>query len=450
MIELTVSELSLAIKRKLETSFDSVRVRGEIAQKKLYSSGNLYFSLKDKDGSIIQAICWGRTLQDLKEIPDEGAEVICTGRVTTYGARSQYQLTVESIELAGQGALLKMLEERKKKLAAEGLFDDARKKPLPFLPQVIGVVTSPDGAVISDIWHQLNQRFPRRVLLWPVAVQGATAAAQVAEAIAGFNAMPMGGAIPRPDVLIVARGGGSLEDLMPFNEEIVVRAATASAIPLISAIGHQTDYTLLDFAADKRASTPTDAAKIAVPVRTELLAKVMDSGRKLLLSVHHLVDNRHNALRGASLGLVDLRSVIDNRAQMLDSYGKRLGFAGTVYLRNRLGTVTTTAGKLRHPREYIASNTLKLRNVSERLKLSFNNALKDYSRKLGEHGKLLESVSYKNVLARGYSVIKDNKGRVVSSVNSLKHGQSITLTLHDGETSAVIGTKQEVKQGNLF
>src|SRR5262249_6361509 len=264
--EFTVSEISAAVKRTLEGTFERVRVRGEVSKPNYHGSGHPYLSLKDEN-AVIDACAWRATVGRLKLRLEHGMEVIVTGRVTSYPGSSKYQIVIESVELAGEGALLKMLEDRKKKLASEGLFDAARKKPLPFLPEVIGVITSPTGAVIRDILHRIEERFPRRVILWPVVVQGENAAAQIASAIAGFNAIEEGSAVPRPDVLIVARGGGSLEDLMAFNEEVVVRAAAASRIPLISAVGHETDTTLIDFASDLRAPTPTAAAEMAVPVR---------------------------------------------------------------------------------------------------------------------------------------------------------------------------------------
>ncbi|HEV2302530.1 MAG TPA: exodeoxyribonuclease VII large subunit, partial [Stellaceae bacterium] len=263
--EYTVSELSFALKRSIEDNFAFVRVRGEISGFKRHSSGHCYLALKDAE-AVLDAVVWRATALRLGLAPEDGMEVVCTGRLTTYPGRSKYQLVIETIELAGIGALLKLLEERRQRLAAEGLFAAERKKKPPFLPELIGIVTSPSGAVIRDILHRLNDRFPRRVLLWPAAVQGEGAAAQVAAAIEGFNSLPRGG-VPRPDLLIVARGGGSLEDLMPFNEEIVVRAAALSAIPLISAVGHETDTTLIDYASDVRAPTPTAAAEMAVPVR---------------------------------------------------------------------------------------------------------------------------------------------------------------------------------------
>jgi exodeoxyribonuclease VII large subunit len=258
--EFSVTELSAALKRAVEDQFAVVRVRGEISGLKFHSSGHVYFDLKD-DKAVLNAVIWRTTTARLKVRPEAGMEVICTGKLSTYAGTSRYQIIVEQVEMAGLGALMALLEERKKRLAAEGLFDGARKRPLPFLPEIIGVITSPTGAVIRDIMHRLQARFPRRVLLWPVAVQGEKAAAEIAAAIAGFNAMTAN----RPDLIIVARGGGSVEDLMAFNDEGVVRAAAASVIPLISAVGHETDTTLIDFAADVRAPTPTAAAEIAVP-----------------------------------------------------------------------------------------------------------------------------------------------------------------------------------------
>src|SRR6201991_3157065 len=278
--EFTVSELSFALKREIETAFPRVRVRGEISQPSFPRSGHCYFRIKDEN-AVLDAVCWKTSLPRLGIKIEEGMEVIVTGKITTYAGSSRYQIIVDRLELAGEGALLKLLEDRRKKLAAEGLFDADRKRALPFLPEVIGVVTSPTGAVIRDILHRISDRFPRRVLVWPVLVQGEDAARQVAAAIRGFNALAPGGAVPRPDLLIVARGGGSIEDLMPFNEEIVVRAAAESAIPLVSAVGHETDTTLIDFASARRAPTPTAAAEMAVPVRSDLLNEIGHVGQRL-------------------------------------------------------------------------------------------------------------------------------------------------------------------------
>ncbi|MFZ1194545.1 MAG: exodeoxyribonuclease VII large subunit, partial [Pseudolabrys sp.] len=278
VVEWTVSELSAALRRTVEDAYGYVRVRGEISGfKGPHSSGHAYFALKD-EGARLEAVIWKSAYGRMRVKPEEGLEVIVTGRLTTYPGRSSYQIVIDRLEPAGIGALMKLLEERKKKLAAEGLFDEARKQLLPFLPKIIGVVTSPTGAVIRDILHRLEERFPRRVLVWPVRVQGETSAAEVANAIRRFNELPELGPIPRPDLIIVARGGGSLEDLWSFNEEIVVRAAAVSMIPLISAVGHETDVTLIDFASDRRAPTPTAAAEIAVPVRAELMLSLSDLG----------------------------------------------------------------------------------------------------------------------------------------------------------------------------
>src|SRR6188768_217731 len=282
VVEWTVSELSSALRRTVEDAYGYVRVRGEVSGFKGASpSGHVYFRLKD-DKAVLEAVIWKGTFGRMRVRPEEGLDVIVSGKLTTFAGSSKYQIVIDSLEPAGIGALMKLLEERKKKLAAEGLFDEARKQLLPYLPTVIGVVTSPTGAVIRDILHRLKDRFPRRVLVWPVRVQGEGSAEQIAAAIDGFNALPDGGHIPRPDLLIVARGGGSLEDLWSFNEEIVVRAAAGSMIPLISAVGHETDVTLIDFAADQRAPTPTAAAEMAVPVRSELMLRVDGCARRVL------------------------------------------------------------------------------------------------------------------------------------------------------------------------
>ena len=300
--EFTVSEISQAVKRTLEGRFERIRVRGEISGFKRATSGHLYFALKDEEAKL-DGVCWRMTAQRLAIAPEDGLEVIATGRISSYPGRSSYQLIIDSLELAGEGALLKLLEDRRKKLASEGLFASERKRALPFLPAVIGVVTSPTGAVIRDILHRLRDRFPRHVLIWPVLVQGEGAKEQIAAAIAGFNAIAPGGRIPRPDLLIVARGGGSLEDLWAFNEEIVVRAAAASEIPLISAVGHETDTTLIDFAADVRAPTPTAAAEMAVPVRADLLADVQQDGARLGRALRRLSEESRLRLEGLARGL---------------------------------------------------------------------------------------------------------------------------------------------------
>jgi len=324
--EYTVSELSGAVKRVIEGEFGLVRVRGEVGRVSRPASGHLYFDLKD-DRSVIAAISWKGQVARMQVRPEEGMEVVATGRMTTFPGQSKYQLIVEDVAPAGAGALMAMLEKRRAALAAEGLFDAARKKPIPFLPSVIGVVTSPSGAVIRDILHRLRDRFPRHVLVWPVAVQGQACAPEVAAAIRGFNAIEPGGPVPRPDLIIVARGGGSLEDLWGFNEEIVVRAAAASRIPLISAVGHETDTTLIDFAADRRAPTPTAAAEMAVPVRLELLAAVDGLGARAVRAAVTGVGLRGQRLRDLGRALPRLDSLVQGPAQRLDLWGGRLGAA---------------------------------------------------------------------------------------------------------------------------
>jgi exodeoxyribonuclease VII large subunit len=315
--EFSVSEISGAIKRAIEGGFSHIRVRGEVGRLSLPRSGHVYLDLKD-DRSVLAGVIWKGTAQRLAHPPEEGMEVIATGRLTTFPGQSKYQMVIEDLRPAGAGALMAMLEKRRLALAAEGLFDPARKKPLPFLPAVIGVVTSPSGAVIRDILHRLRDRFPRPVLIWPAAVQGVNCAPEVARAIRGFNALPRDGAIPRPDLIIVARGGGSLEDLWGFNEEIVVRAAAESAIPLISAVGHETDTTLIDHAADWRAPTPTAAAERAVPVRMDLLAGLRGQENRLTRGMTAALGNRKQRLADLSRALPRADSLLDAARQRLD------------------------------------------------------------------------------------------------------------------------------------
>src|SRR5216683_644981 len=322
--EWTVSELSAALRRTVEDAFGFVRVRGEISGfRGAHASGHCYFALKD-EGAKIEAVIWKGAFARMRIKPEEGLEVIATGRLTTYPGRSTYQIVIEALEPAGLGALMALLEQRKKTLAAEGLFDEARKQLIPFLPNRIGVVTSASGAVIRDILHRLGERFPRPVLVWPVRVQGEGSAAEIAAAIHGFNALPESGALSRPDLIIVARGGGSLEDLWSFNEEIVVRAAAASMIPLISAVGHETDVTLIDFAADRRAPTPTAAAEMAVPVRVELSTRVNGLARRSLACWLRGQEARRTELRAAIRALPTAEELFALPRQRLDHAGTRL------------------------------------------------------------------------------------------------------------------------------
>ena len=427
--EYTVSEISTALKRTVETEFEHVRVRGEISGFKRHSSGHLYYCLKDTE-AVLDAVSWRGAVARLGIQPEDGLEVIASGRLTTYPGRSKYQMVIEHLELAGQGALLKLLEDRRKKLAAEGLFDATRKRPLPFLPQVIGVITSPTGAVIRDILHRLADRFPRHVLLWPVAVQGEGAAEQVAAAIRGFNGLAPSGKVPRPDLLIVARGGGSLEDLWAFNEEVVVRAAAASTIPLISAVGHETDTTLIDFTSDRRAPTPTAAAEMAVPVRRELLLGVVDSGRRMMAAANRLFEERRLRLTAAARGLPDLRRRIDDRRQALDDRAERLHNALPVWIERRRAGYAQIAARLaaglktRRTAEQaaVARGRDRLGHAVARLLPTIRRRLDDRRGALATAGRLLETLSYEQVLDRGFALVRDGAGRPVMSGEGAKAG----------------------------
>ena len=458
--EFSVSEISGLLKRTLEERFDHVRVRGEISGFKRHSSGHLYLALKDAD-AVLDAVCWRGTAGRLGLKPEDGMEVIATGRITTYPGRSKYQLVIEAMELAGEGALLKLLEERRKKLAAEGLFDAARKKALPYLPEIIGVVTSPTGAVIRDILHRLADRFPRRVLIWPVAVQGAGAAEQVAAAIAGFNRLLAGGPIPRPDLIIVARGGGSLEDLWAFNEEVVVRAAAASAIPLISAVGHETDTTLIDFAADRRAPTPSAAAEMAVPVRAELLGQVMEHGQRLFRGLERMLAERRTRLEGLARGLPDPRHLLEQSTQRLDDWSERLRNAVLNFVKHlgeRLARLPEPQRALAHlvrAKEHeLAAAAARFRREPFLAELArhardaarFGERLGPAVRHLAERseervlglGHRLENLSYKRVLARGFALVRDGKGEAVTRAGATVPGMAVAIEFQDGHVGATI------------
>jgi len=435
--EFSVGEISKLLKKTVEETFGLVRIRGEIAECKYHSSGHCYVTLKDET-AILAAVCWRGQVGKLGLRLEVGMEVICTGRLTTYPGQSKYQLVIESATLAGMGALLKLLEERKQKLAAEGLFDPARKQLLPFLPDVIGVVTSPTGAVIRDILHRLEDRFPRHVLVWPVAVQGEGAAQQIATAIEGFNNLPASGPVPRPDILIVARGGGSVEDLMPFNEEIVVRAAAASDIPLIAAVGHETDTTLIDFAADVRAPTPTAAAEMAVPVRADLLAQVMDDGRRLWDSLRRHVNERRERLELMARALGDPMRAIEPLAQRLDERAERLALGWESYFHRRASRVSEAAGKLRHPRDIVSLATQRLITAEHKMQSCWRELFLRKQNRLETLGTVLGHLSPKAVLGRGYALVTDISGHVVTSSKQVKSGDKVRIEFGDGAKKAKI------------
>ena len=455
---LTVSEISRAVKSTLEQSFDRVLVRGEISGFKRAASGHLYLALKDEN-AVLDGVCWRGTAQRLGLRPEDGMEVIARGRITSYPARSKYQIVIDSLELAGEGALLKLLEARKKALAAEGLFEESRKRPLPYLPQVIGVVTSPTGAVIRDILHRLADRFPRRVLLWPVLVQGEGAAAQVAAAIEGFNRLEPGAGLPRPDLLIVARGGGSLEDLWAFNEEIVVRAAAASEIPLISAVGHETDTTLIDFAADRRAPTPSAAAEIAVPVRAELVSHIQDRERRLLAALRRRLAEAASLVEGLARGLPDPARLVGELAQRLDDRGERFEIALRTGLRQRANSLREWGNRLPHPGRQIGGLQENLQGQAERLERRGRRLVREHRQSFAELnsaarlrrawqrqlrqrgdalaalGRILEGTSYQSALKRGFTVVRHG-GKVVMRAQEVAAGQDLEIEFADGRLAA--------------
>jgi exodeoxyribonuclease VII large subunit len=487
--EFTVSELSSALKRTVEDAYGQVRVRGEISGfRGPHSSGHCYFALKDESAKI-EAVIWKGVHSRMRFKPQEGLEVIATGKLTTYPGSSKYQIVIEAIEPAGIGALMALMEERKKKLAAEGLFDEARKQLLPWLPEVIGVVTSPTGAVIRDILHRLQDRFPRWVLVWPVRVQGEGSAEQIAAAIRGFNALPVGGRIPRPDLLIVARGGGSLEDLWSFNEEIVVRAAAESMIPLISAVGHETDVTLIDFAADKRAPTPTAAAEMAVPVRTELFVEVESLARRTMVCWQRGQEARRNELRAtaralpaagellaiprqrldgaasalpralkanthahfrrfaaasAKLTLGVLHAQISHARQRLaiDSERSTNGMRSLLHRRRDRFTALGSrlkASKLSNAqaqRQAIARDRERALRLAERARRALTTAIQRLSARVAHSGQLLGALSYRGVLARGFALVRDEQGHAVHAAAAIGPGARLEVEFADGRVGA--------------
>lgn len=483
----SVSELSFALKRTVEENFSYVRVRGEVSGwRGPHSSGHAYFSLKD-DKARIDAVIWRPTFQRLKVKPQEGLEVIATGRLTTFPGSSKYQIVIDAIEPAGVGALMALLEERRRKLTAEGLFDEARKRPLPFLPAVIGVVTSPTGAVIRDILHRIRDRFPVRVIVWPVRVQGEGSGDEVAAAIRGFDALDPGGPVPRPDVLIVARGGGSLEDLWGFNDEAVVRAAAACRIPLISAIGHETDWTLIDLAADRRAPTPTGAAEMAVPVRADLLATVADFDRRLEAGIGRRLETARGEVRSLARALPAPGDLVALPRQRLDLASARLTHAlgrtaavqrsrfdrtatrltprllarlvadagsRTERLGVRLDHALGRAASLQRSRldriaprltprlleRLIAEDAARMERLAARLAPAFATGFERRAQRLTATGRLLETLSHRAVLARGYAIVHrgDGSGPLVRTASELVPGMALAIRFADGVTPATV------------
>ncbi|MGR3495561.1 exodeoxyribonuclease VII large subunit [Citreimonas sp.] len=499
--EFSVSELSGAVKRIIEGEFGHVRVRAEVGRVSRPRSGHVYLDLKD-DRSVISGVMWKGVAARQQTPVEEGMEVIATGRLTTFPGQSKYQIVIEEIRPAGMGALMAMLEKRRAALQAEGLFDAGRKRPLPYLPEVIGVVTSPSGAVIRDILHRLRDRFPRKVLIWPVAVQGAACAADVARAIEGFNRLSPGGALPRPDLLIVARGGGSVEDLWGFNEEIVVRAAAASAIPLISAVGHETDTTLIDHAADRRAPTPTAAAEMAVPVRLELAAWVGDVQARMARAMGQRNDTRRQRLRDLGRALPRPDELLQGPRQRLDVLADRLPAAlsrgvdrrrlrlserGTLrpglltraiaaersrlndrahrlspclsrLIANRRQAFAQQAARLRPQvlARDVAQHRAKLDDLSRCLDEAQAARLAEARRKLDALDRLRETLGYRETLRRGYAVVRGDGG-VVTNKAAAENATALEIEFHDGRLKIGGGAPRrgparapKPEQGSLF
>jgi exodeoxyribonuclease VII large subunit len=505
--EFSVSELSGAVKRTIEGEFSLVRVRGELGRVSRPRSGHIYLDLKD-DRAVISGVMWKGVAARQQTQPEEGMEVIATGKLTTFPGQSKYQIVIDEIRPAGAGALMAMLEKRKAQLQAEGLFDPARKRPLPYLPEVIGVVTSPSGAVIRDILHRLRDRFPRKVLIWPVAVQGAACAPEVARGIEGFNRMTPGGALPRPDLIIVARGGGSVEDLWGFNEEIVARTAAASEIPLISAVGHETDTTLIDFTSDMRAPTPTAAAELAVPVRLELLGLVADFGTRMTRAMGQRVEMRGQRLRDLARALPRAEDLLNAPRQRLDLVSERLpnGLRRLVDLQKvRLSEASGTlrpsllgraiASEKRRVSERgarlapaltrlvetrrqalgqraerlsahgitrdISDGRARLERLSHRLDELQSARLKDLGTQLEALDRLRETLGYKATLQRGYAVVRAGD-QIVTSQAQAKNAGALEIEFKDGTFALDVQAEQPApkaqkkaktpppEQGSLF
>lgn len=481
--EYSVSEISGALKRTVEDTFSHVRVRGEISgYRGPHSSGHAYFALKDERARI-EAVIWRGSMSRIKFRPEEGMEVIATGKLTTYPGSSKYQIVIEQMEPAGAGALMALLEERKQRLGREGLFDADRKQLLPFMPRTIGVVTSPTGAVIRDIIHRITDRFPLHVLVWPVRVQGETTGEEVSRAVNGFNSDYFGQHLPRPDIIIVARGGGSLEDLWGFNDESVVRAVAGSHIPVISAVGHETDWTLIDLAADIRAPTPTGAAEMAVPVRADLQAQIASHGTRLSAAMTRLIDRRREAYRGLQRALPSTDQLLALPRRRFDEASSRLGRAlltCTVQKRARFDGLKRhlsprllnqqirerklqlqqlnqrlprgLALKARHSRNLLQQMSARLNGelilrrshqwtvnlalLQRRGDQAMRHRLEKYHNRAQELARLMESLSHTSVLKRGFAIVLNDQGLPVKAAAAVQSGENLTLRFNDGDVSA--------------
>jgi len=437
--EYTVSELSGALKRTVEETYGHVRVRGELGRVTVAKSGHVYLDMKD-ERAVIDAVMWKGLAAHLSFRPEEGLEVIAEGKLSTFPGRSKYQLIIDRLEPAGEGALMALLEARKKALAVEGLFAQERKQALPFLPRVIGVVTSPTGAVIRDILHRLEDRFPVHVLLWPVRVQGEGAAVEIAAGIEGLNRLAAHSALPTPDLIIVARGGGSIEDLWAFNEEVVVRAAAASDIPLISAVGHETDTTLIDYASDRRAPTPTGAAEMAVPVRRELAERLSQGGLRLTSALQRGLDRKAAELRSAGRALGRPDTLLQGAAQRLDYAAGRLEAAARGQLERSATRLTRASAGLRPQafRRDLGDKRRRFDQAAARLATVSGRDLSQRATSLKSLGARLEALSHKSVLARGFALVTSQDGALVRRADALSAGDGVTLGFADGEREAQI------------
>ena len=433
----SVGEFSHVIKKLVESNFTYVRIRGEISRPSFPSSGHVYFTLKDMDGTIA-AIIWKYTMPRLSIRPEEGMEVICTGKVTTFAGQSKYQIIVENMEVAGEGALLKMLEDRRKKLLAEGLFDQRHKKPIPYLPERIGVITSPSGAVIRDILHRLSDRFPSHVYVWPVAVQGEGSASQIANAIDKFNELTDQTIVKKPDLLIVARGGGSLEDLWSFNEEIVVRAVFNSAIPVISAVGHETDTTLIDFVSDLRAPTPTGAAEKSVPVRDDLRARIGELDLRLKTSFFNKMNINKDRLNSLIRLLGKPDQIFDNKNQKLDFVFKDIENLFKTIFTEQKNKITQFTQKLTPPKVLINNLDSKIQLLDTKFNNYLGILIKNKVTKLNFLSQLLEASSFNRVLDRGFALVMNDKGKPIKLSKEVPKKSNIKIKFADEIRSAKI------------
>ena len=436
----SVGEFSHVIKKLVETNFSYVRIRGEISRPSFPGSGHVYFTLKDADGTIA-SIIWKYTIPRLSVMPEEGMEVICTGKITTFAGQSKYQIIVDNMEIAGEGALLKMLEDRRKKLLAEGLFNPEHKKPIPYLPEIIAVITSPSGAVIKDILHRLSDRFPSHVYIWPVAVQGEGSAKQVSNAIDQLNQLSKETNVKRPDLIIVARGGGSLEDLWSFNEEIVVRSVFNSTIPIISAVGHETDTTLIDFVSDLRAPTPTGAAEKSVPVRDELKVRIGELGLRIHSSFLSKVNNNKDQLRNLVRLLGKPDQILDNKNQKLDYTFKNLENLFQNIFVDQKNKISQFAQRLLPPKVLINNLDAKKQLLDTKFRNFIENLIDKKQTRFISSGKLLEAASFKRVLDRGFSLVMDSEGNPIKLSSQASNKALVNIKFADETRSAQLDVK---------